>query len=404
MKDCTISNINLIDGLGNAPNSRSSLVVKNGKINKVSLAHSFKACEDSNVIDGKGLWLMPGMFDLHMHFNNMPYAPVRALRQTLHSGFTTIACVGSMTTNTDGTTRGMMGVESVALRNAIKDDTFPDCSRLLAGAVVAATNGHVKGRFADGPWAIRREIRKASSEAIDFIKTAATGGFWAEHEECWWTDYCEEELIALVDEAHSFGLPVVVHAHSQPGLQNCINAGTDVIHHGCFIDDRALEGMLARNLDFVPTLRVTCEKNIRIKEKANRPWESRKMAEAHNIHREGVRKAFKMGIRIGLGTDLPGTPPWSVAESAVELVELTQCGLTPIEAIKVATYNSAAIMGLEKDLGSIEQGKSADLVLVRKNPLQSIDVLTDPSNIVMVMKEGKLIRDELASIKEIKEN
>jgi len=226
---------------------------------------------------------------------------------------------------------------------------------------------------------------------VDFIKTAASGGFWAEHEECWWRDYAYEELEALTDEAHAVGKRVAVHAHSQPGLNDSIRAGIDTIHHGAFIDDEALEGMAEQGLYFIPTLRVTSERNIAIKEAAGRPWEARKMGEAHEVHREGVRKARELGITIAVGTDLPGTPPWTAGMTAAELIELVVCGLTPMEALVAGTRNSAQALGLDGELGTIEAGKIADLVLVAGNPLEHLSVLTEEESILLVMKAGEVV-------------
>lgn len=150
-------------------------------------------------------------------------------------------------------------------------------------------------------------------------------------------------------------------------------------------------GRRTRGLFFVPTLRVTSERNIAIKEQAGRPWEARKMREAHGIHREGVRKARALGIRMGVGTDLPGTPPWRAGQTAVELVELTACGLTPMEAIVAGTRASAESLGKADDLGTIEPGKRADLVLLDADPLADITVLTGERHIRMVMKDGDVV-------------
>jgi imidazolonepropionase-like amidohydrolase len=369
-----IKNVNLIDGTGADVRENVSIAIEGKLIGEIGKDVS----GTEKIIDAKGKWAIPGMMDLHVHLNNPPYQPVRELRMFLEAGFTTIAGVG-----------GMLPFEGVALKNAIEDGSVQNCARLLPGGVVAATNGHVKGYTADGPWEVRKNIRKAIEERAFFIKTASSGGFWAEDEECWWVDYTYEELAALVDEAHSMGRKVMVHAHSQPGINNAIKAGADQIHHGAFIDDEALDMMAEKKIDFVPTLRVTSQENIDIKNKAERPWEARKMAEAHDIHREGVRKALKTGIRIGLGTDLPSSPPWRAGQSAVELEYLVECGMTPMQAIMAATKNSAEIMGIDDRLGTIENGKTADLILVDKNPLENISVLTDPDNIKMVIKDGK---------------
>ncbi len=376
MSKLLIKNLNLIDGTGGHIRENTDVLIEDGVFREIGQDISASGAE---IIDTGGKWGMPGMIDLHVHLNNPPYQPVRELRQFLESGFTTIVCVG-----------GMLPNQGTELKNAIEDGSVQNCARLVPGGVVAPTNGHVKGYIADSPWEVRKWVRKAVEERAFFIKTAASGGFWAEDEECWWVDYTREELAALVDEAHSMGRKVVVHAHSQPGIDNAIMAGADAIHHGAFIDAQALEVMAEKKIAFVPTLRVTSRENIDIKLRAGRPWEAKKMTEAHEIHRQGVRKAIELGLKIGLGTDLPSSPPWQAGDSAVELKYLVECGLSPMQAIGAATKSAAEIIGLEDQLGSIETEKEADLLILNENPLADIASLTDRDNILAVIKCGEI--------------
>ncbi len=374
-----LTNARLIDGTGRAAVDGATVVIDGDSVAEVS---SGSASATGRVIDLGGRTLMPGLFDLHMHLNGT-YKAVRLLRDALLAGVTTVAHVGGFRS----------GAEVVLLRDAIRSGDVVGVSRLVAGAVVAATAGHVHGRTADGPWEVRKAVREQVLANVDFIKTASTGGFWAEHEECWWTDYSREELDHLVDEAHSVGKQVVCHAHTQPGLNNAIEAGCDQIHHGAFIDEDALERIAAKDLAFVPTLRVTSDRNIDIKAAAGRPWESRKMREAHDLHRAGVRQAHQMGIRLGCGTDLPSTPPWRSGDTAFELWELTQCGLSPLEAIHVATGGSAQVMGLADRLGTIEPGQAADLLVIDGDPLADITILQQRDKVVLVILDGRIEKD-----------
>jgi len=366
----------VIDGTGTEPLRDGVVLVRDGRIAAIGKPGEVEIPSDAEVIDASGKTVMPGMIDSHMHLSGT-YRAVRLLRQTLEAGFTTIGHVG-----------GLSGSGVVALRDAIECGDLRGCSRLVAGAVVAPTAGHVRGRTADGPWEVRKAVREMVAARVDFIKTSASGGFWAPHEECWWRDYTFEELAALTDEAHSVGMRVGVHAHSQPGLDNSIRAGIDIIYHGAFIDDAAIDGIAGKGLYYIPTLRVTTERNIRVKVEANRPWEARKIKEAHPIHREGVRKAHERGVKIGVGTDLPGTPPWRAGDNAVELVELVKCGLSPMEAIEAATRVTAEALGIDDEIGTVESGKKADIIVVDGDPLDDITVLTEIDRIVVVIKDG----------------
>src|SRR5699024_8375267 len=134
----------------------------------------------------------------------------------------------------------------------------------------------------------------------------------------------------LVEEAHAWDKPVGVHVHSQPGLNRAIECGVDLIYHGCFIDEEAIEKMAAKGNYYVPTLKVTSTRNV--KAHHHRPWMMEEMAKGTPIHREGVSKAIKAGVKIGLGCDGPGSPyTWAPGESSVfELSQLVDCGLSPM--------------------------------------------------------------------------
>jgi len=222
----------------------------------------------------------------------------------------------------------------------------------------------------------------------DFIKTAASGGFWAADENCAVRNYTAEELEALADEAHAWGVPVVVHAHTQPGLNNAIRAGIDQIHHGAFIDEEAVRGILEHSLFYMPTLRVTCDRNIRAW--PDRPWMLEEMRRAQPVHRAGVRLAHELGVRIAGGTDYPGSAHgWLIGDAALwELRELVDCGLTPHEAIVAYTRTTAEAYGKLDEFGTLEPGKKADILVVSGDPLQDTGVLYEQENLALVFKEG----------------
>jgi len=259
----------------------------------------------------------------------------------------------------------------------------------VAGCVVTPTFGHVRFRDADGPWEVRKAVREMVQAGADFIKTAASGGFVGKNEVCAMRNYTLEELIALVDEAHAWFRPVVVHCHTQPGLANCIEAGVDQIHHGAFIDEAAVRGILERDLYYMPTLAVTCARNIEAL--SDQPWQTVEMQQAQPIHRAGVRLAHDLGVKLCVGDDYPGTPKtWRLGDRTwYELQELASCGLSPMECLVAATRTNAEAYGLE-DLGTIEPGKRADLIVINGNPLDDLTIPYQPENILLVMKDGKV--------------
>lgn len=330
----------------------------------------------AEVIDCGGKTVMPGIIEGHAHVGG-EFKAVRTLRLSLQRGLTTICDVNA---NLDG----------IKLRNAIAGGLVRGCSRTIAGCMVTPTHGHVKFRTADGPWEVRKAVREMVDAGADFIKTAASGGFWARNEKCSSPNYTLEELQALTEEAHAWEVPVAVHVHTQPGLANCIACGTDMIHHGAFIDEAAVRGIKEQGLYYLPTLTVTCQRNI--DSFPDEPWQTEEMALAQPGHRAGVRLAHELGVTLGVGTDYPGNPRgWTIGDrTMVEMQELERCGLSALEVITAATRNNAAAYGKLDEIGTLEVGKRADLLVVGQDPLDDLGVLYEQRNLCIVMKDGRV--------------
>jgi imidazolonepropionase-like amidohydrolase len=364
----------LIDGTGAPPVADSAVVIRGRCIEAVGAARGLTPPEGAEVIDATGKTVMPGIIEGHAHVGGDPNGQ-RTLRLSLQRGITTVCSVSA----------NLRGIE---LRNGIESGAVRGCARLVAGCIVTPTNGHVKFRPADGPWEVRKAVREMVMAGADFIKTAASGGFWGQNETCSMRNYTFEELEALADEAHAWNKPAVVHCHTQPGLNNCIRAGIDQVHHGAFIDPAAVRGIKEKGLYYMPTLAVTCQRNIEAL--ADQPWQTKEMILAQPGHRAGVRLAHEIGVKLCVGCDYPGTSrTWKVGDRAMfELQELVRCGLTPMEALVAATRTNAEAYVKGEELGTLQPGKRADLLLVSGNPLEDVGVLYDAANIVLVMKDG----------------
>ena len=363
----------VIDGTGAEPIEDGVVLIRDGRTETVGSAAEVEVHDDAEVIDAAGRTVMPGLVEGHAHVGGTP-PHQQVLRLSLQRGITTICSVSA---NEAG----------IALRDGIEARQVRGCARLIAGCVVSPTFGHVRFRTADGPWEVRRAVREMVEAGADFIKTAASGGFWGEDEVCSVRNYTLDELEALVDEAHAWHRPVVVHAHTQPGINNAISAGVDQIHHGAFIDEEGVRGILDAALWFMPTLRVTSDRNIAAW--PDRPWMEEEMREAQPVHREGVRLAHELGVKIAVGSDYPSSKHvWQVGDACLwELQELVWAGLTPMEAIvaSVKTTPEAYRLG---DIGPLAPGNRADLIIVDGDPLAEIVVLSDQANVKLTIKDG----------------
>ena len=381
MKKQAIIGSTIIDGTGSDPLRNGTILIEDRKIVEIGNADQIKLGPDVERIDAIGKFTMPGIIDSHVHVTPNQDVPddirinlrvgfnaISLLRQSLGAGVTTVVSIGG-------------GPSAVELTNAINEGYVDRCANQITAGVVNASGGHVRGRHADGPWEIRKAVRELASAGCTMIKTAATAGFQWEHERVHWPDYTEEELTALVDEARMRDMPVAAHAHGHEGLKYAVNAKVHMIHHGALIDDEGLEAITKADLYFVPTLFTTSIGRVA---KVEQPWTKERMEAAYPIHREGVSKAHKMGTKIALGTD------GGAGDAMIELSEFVDCGLSPMDAIVAGTRNTADALSILDRVGTVENGKDADLLIIGRNPLDDINVLQNQENIELVMTRGKV--------------
>lgn len=369
----------VIDGTGRAPIENGAVLISDGKIMYVGPSGQVPPTEGAQVIDAPGVTVMPGLIDGH---NGLAGGinTIKILRCYLQFGITTAMVFHG----------NRAGNPTLPTRDAIRNGDLRGCAQIVVGHAVNCTHGHNKGRIADGPWEVRRAVREMIEQGADFIKTAASGGFWEPNESMNSPNFTQEELNALVDETHAWGKVVGVHVHTQPGLDRAIEAGVDIIYHGCQIDAAAVEKMVEKGIWFIPTLKVTHPRNIAAW--VERPWMRAEMRACTDVHREGVKLAVKLGGKVAMGSDGPGTHyTWLYGESSVfETAELVNCGMTPLQAICASTLGTAQAYRIDHRVGSLEPGKQADILCVEGNPLDNIEQLQDQSKVALVFLNGKV--------------
>ncbi|QJR13321.1 metal-dependent hydrolase family protein [Usitatibacter palustris] len=354
-------------------------------------------------IDLKGHTCMPGLIDLHIHFGseftpasyteatrlNPPDYAIRSVvyaEKTLLAGFTSARDLGASP-----------GV-SVALRNAINEGRIKGPRLQVAGGV-GTTGSHgdpTNGLRADlmghpgpergivsGPDQARNVVRQRYKEGFDLIKIATTGGVLSLGKSGDAPMLIDAELMAITTTAKDYGMPVTCHAHGTEGMKRAIRAGVQTIEHGTYMDDEAMELMKKHGTWYIPTIsagRFVAEK---AKVPGFFPEVVRVKAAAIGPLIQGTfAKAYKAGVKIAFGTD-QGVAPHG--ENAREFEYMVEGGMPPLEAIRAATLYGATVMGLEKDLGTLEPGKIADIVAVPGDPVKEIAVM---SRVSFVMKDG----------------
>jgi imidazolonepropionase-like amidohydrolase len=404
----------LIDGKGGEVPKDACVLLEGPRIQAVGRAKEMRLPKDTEVIDLPDCTLMPGLMDIHLHtsayniltFQNPRVAhfettpQLQMLYTLLHAqmcfemGFTTLRNHPWVTAY-----GGPNTAELVAIRDAIQSGAFAG-PRLLVGGHAIITNSHLDllhpgmalrqaGLTADGPWELRKLVRSQLRMGCDYIKTCASGGGGTEKEEPDIRNMTQEELDAVVDEAHAFHKRCACHCFTPAAQRMAVRAGVDTIEHCVFTDDEAIAMMKAEDKIIVPTLAHRSDRAIEVRRRAgSSEFVLNKMKKIQPFTEEAFKKFHQAGIKIALGTDTQIDP--EMGTSAQELEIYVDYGMTPMEAIQTGTRNAAEALGLERETGTLEAGKWADIIAVAGNPLKDIRILQDKRKIQMVMKEGRI--------------
>lgn len=401
----------LFDGKSNALVKPGVVVVTDGRI--VAVGGNTAIPAGTETIDLGNATLLPGFIDAHTHLT-MNYiedyakaeldnlqkpisemaldASVNA-RVTLMAGITTVRDVGSQ------------DYLDAGLRNAINRGVVPGPRMLVAVHAIGATGGHCDetgyraGVFGketgpeegviNGADQARQAVRLAHKYGATIIKTCATGGVLSLADAVDTPQLTQEELNAIVDEAHALKLKTAAHAHGAEGAKRAIRAGIDSIEHGSFLDDEALNLMKQRGTYYVPTLMAAQGLSEQIAKGVAIPPPILVKANAAiaAIH-QTFQKALGMGIKIGLGTDAAVYPHGRNPEEFHQMVDL---GMKPIDALKAGTSADADLLGLADKIGTLEAGKLADVVAVPGDPVENIRAT---EHVFFVMKDGVIYKND----------
>jgi imidazolonepropionase-like amidohydrolase len=227
-------------------------------------------------------------------------------------------------------------------------------------------------------------VREAVSLGADFIKFFSTGSVGGAGERHTWVTQTLEEITAICDEAHRHEKTAAVHAHGTQGIKDAVIGGADTIEHGTYMDEECIELMLEKGTFHVPTLTVVY--NLIKSDEAEVPEHMmRKAEETWENHIPSVKMSLKAGVKIACGTDYKS----GVNAQELELL-VKEAGLTPMESIVAATKTSAEAIARGHELGTLEPGKTADLLIIDGDPLKDISILREKSKILNVIKNGKI--------------
>lgn len=387
--------VNLVDVINDVIVEKVNVFVEDDVIVQITKDRSINDKDKWEVKDVEGCYMLPGLIDMHTHLIwSGGIDPVRTVEEegiqvallhavyngnkNLRAGITTVRDLGS-NENT-----------ALSLAKAIERGYVPGPRVIACGHSIIMTGGHDPfwGIEADGEVEVIKAVRRQVLAGAKVIKVSATGGVYGqiEGEDVGTSELTYNELKAICDEAHRFGLKVAAHSISEEGLWNCIRAGVDTIEHGQYLTEEAMDHMIEKNIFWVPTL-YTYRQIAKGEEVPS--YATKKAKKVVNIHREAFIKGLQKKISFAAGSDA-GSPAGVDHPSLLgELESMVEYGCNPLTALKSATIYAAQALGMEKHIGTLEIGKKADALIISEDPLKDISNL---SNIVMVMKDGEIVR------------
>lgn len=390
-----ITNCRVIDGTERGPVGNATVLLDDDLIKAVGPSDEVTAHPEAEVIDAEGMSLLPGLIDLHVHLCAAPdvgagsgvprfMIPDTELtlwgadnaRMDLEAGFTTVRDAFSFHNET----------ATLSLRKATATGLTKG-PRILAAGYAGMTGSIHDMRYppnmvrpygytADGPWELRKRTREVIRDGYDWIKTFTSGGRapGGQEDDTWYTNHTVEELTAIIDEAHTFDVKVMIHATTPEAIRRAVICGVDTVEHGWPLDDELIGLMIERGTVLVPTISVYSKRGF-LGENVAEPLRVRAERQVE-IRLESFERAYKAGVRIANGSDIaPSLPTMRHGENAFEIAYMVEAGMTPADAIRAATSNAAEVLGMSSELGTIEVGKKADLILVEGDPLEDITLL-----------------------------
>jgi len=399
----------LIDGTGAAPIEDAVVVITGDTITAAGPAASIAIPIGANVVDLKGYTVLPGLMDCHDHITSMPgdggdtaqlketdahkaiYGVANA-KMTLEAGFTTVRDVGAGS------------YADVALRDLINKGVVPGPRLYVSTRGLGITGGHgdINGwspdlglpgvvEIADGIDAVRKAVRTQIKFGADLIKVVASGGVLSSGDSPSAVQYTLEELETIVEEASHSGRKVAAHAHGAASIRDAARAGVASIEHGSLVDAEGIKLMKEHGTVMVPTLYTL---NFIVDEGASHGVPDYGITKAKTMkkaQRENLRQAYQAGVKFAYGTDAGVFPHGRNARDFAILVN--ELGVPPLAAIRMATADAAALIGISSKVGTITPGLLADVIAVQGNPVDDIRRL---ESVAFVMKGGVISKSPQA--------
>jgi imidazolonepropionase-like amidohydrolase len=405
-----IHNGTLINGNGGSPIQNAAILIKDTHIIYAGPEESIEI-PDENIkrIDVHDCFILPGFIDVHVHVMTEGFGREETLYTPLSLYFYNAIERMHRTINAGVTTVRDAGLADVGIKLALENGLIIGPRLQISVSPLSTTGGHFDfwlnsgfdirpmypgypDGICDGAEGVRKTVREVMRAGAEFVKVMVTGGVISANDRPEHPQFTSEELNVIVEEASYRNLKVSAHAHGTQGIKNAINAGIHSIEHGTCLDDECIGLMLSNGTYLVPTfLAMKVNKELAEDETSHIPeWSRDDAIRMENVHGKNMKKAYMAGVKMVMGTDSGVVPHGRNLE---ELGYMCDMGMTPMESVVAGTKNAAESLGWDSIIGTVEKGKLADLVISKKDPLEYINSLGNPDNILMVVKDGKIVKN-----------
>ncbi len=404
----------VIDGNGGAPIEDGAVAIDEKYIEYVGkykeLPEKYRNAESVSIPDGT---LMPGLIEGHVHMSWggansihwIDYTPQMEMARSLknladlrNEGYTAVRDMGS---------------GAVFLKEPAREGLLDIPRIFAAGRILSQIGGHgdayqkltleasekVYGPafLVTGVDEVRKACRINARNGADFIKIMTTGGVFSQGDKAGETcHFSRDEIRAAVEEAENMGTYVSSHAQANKGIRTALENGVKCIEHGFYIDDYCIDLMLKNNCYLVPTLSIMHTSMLFNRSNPNVLPELReKTMRSYEAHYKNLDKAHKAGVKIGMGCDFVSDKAMGCTydRANMEFERMEAAGFSPMEIIQAATKTNSELILMDKQVGTLENGKFADLILVSGNPLQDIKIMCQAENVKMVVQNGRVVKD-----------
>ena len=392
---------NVVDVNSGTSIRNAVVLIEDNRISAIGPAGKVTVPPGAEKIDASGKWLIPGLMNVHVHLGlalpgregaelagesdaDLVLRMASNARKSLHAGVTTVRLTGDRRH------------ADMALKRAIDRGEVDGPRMFSSGEMIPITGGHGAGRDSetyDGPYEIRRQVRRQIFAGASWIKIAISSGIATPRGDIAGALMTRDEMEAVTDIARRHGVRVTAHSGSAAATMEAVDAGVSCIEHGYFLNREVLRKMKEKGVWYVPTIVVSRPATLPYFERiGSPPWYLERVRSVAPSHWEALRTAIAEGVRIALGTDqFPYEPNDGTTATVREAEYYVEAGMSALQALRSATIDTATLLGTADSTGSLDAGKLADIVGLDGDPTAAISALR---TIGFVMKDGRVVRND----------